>query len=141
MAELPTTEELGKLYNEKGHDALVWYAWRNALRALTAVGGSLLFEVEHTDTVSHVYAICRVTLMLSQWKSMGSTANVNVIRSALVSADYTRVLYADYADNYIDNYADGFAYTDYYVIVHIPTPCGKAGRQSPARAALMTLAR
>jgi hypothetical protein len=31
--------------------------------------------------------------------------------------------------------------TKSFVIVHIPTPCGKAGRQSPARAALMTLAR
>jgi hypothetical protein len=25
MAELPTKEDLEKLYHEKGHDALVWY--------------------------------------------------------------------------------------------------------------------
>ena len=69
MTELPSTKDLERLYKEKGHDALVWYAWRNALRALPVLGRLPLIEVWPQDTVQKVFATCRVLLVLAQWRS------------------------------------------------------------------------
>ncbi|MBJ6611966.1 MAG: hypothetical protein JG718_16540 [Candidatus Thiothrix moscowensis] len=70
MVELPTKEELEKLYHEKGHDALVWYAWRNNLRALAALGMRPLHEIWDERTAHHVYTVCRVPLILSCWMTI-----------------------------------------------------------------------
>lgn len=74
MAELPTKEDLEKLYHEKGRDALVWYAWRNALRALPALG-ALPFESIWADKLVHnLYSVCQVPLLLSKYK--GTSKNL-----------------------------------------------------------------
>lgn len=44
MAELPTKEALKQLYHEKGKEALVWYAWRNALRISNLLGAEPLTQ-------------------------------------------------------------------------------------------------
>ncbi len=67
MAELPTKEDLEKLYREKGHDALVWYAWRNALRALPVLGKLSIERTWSDHAVENVFAISRVLLVLAQF--------------------------------------------------------------------------
>ncbi|QTR54372.1 Rab family GTPase [Thiothrix unzii] len=67
MAQLPTAKDLDKLYHEKGHETLVWYAWRNALRVLPALG-ILPFElIWPHNTVHNLYSICQIPLLLSQY--------------------------------------------------------------------------
>lgn len=66
---LPTKEELETLYREKGHNALIWYAWRNMLRTLPALGSISLQKIWPTDTVRHVYATCRTPFILIDNKS------------------------------------------------------------------------
>lgn len=70
MAELPTEEELEKLYHEKGHDALVWYAWRNALRALLLLGRIPLRDIWGERAVARIYSVCRISLILAQWNNI-----------------------------------------------------------------------
>ncbi len=72
-AKLPTKEELEKLYQEKGHDALVWFAWRNALRALPLTAHFPLVDMWPEDRVRHIYTICCVPLLLSQWPNIPKT--------------------------------------------------------------------
>ena len=70
MAKLPTEKQLAKLYYDKGHGALVWYAWRNALRALPVLGlgpPRALRIIWKKNTVRQVYLICRTQLLLAQW--------------------------------------------------------------------------
>ncbi|MCK5813333.1 MAG: hypothetical protein KAH03_03705, partial [Cocleimonas sp.] len=62
---LPTKEELEQLYHKKGKEALVWYAWRNALRALPLLGGWSLKKIWKEDTVKHVFSVCRVSLLMA----------------------------------------------------------------------------
>jgi len=50
-ATLPTKEELEQLYKDKGREAVVWYAWRNSLRALPILGRLPLKEVWEEDAV------------------------------------------------------------------------------------------
>ena len=57
MAELPTKDELEQLYHEKGRDALIWYAWRCALRMLPTLGQLPTSDVWKKDSVSHIYII------------------------------------------------------------------------------------
>ena len=70
MAELPTKEELEKLYYEKGRSALVWYAWRNALRALPILGCLPLTKIWPQNTVRHIYKTIRICLVLAQWEKI-----------------------------------------------------------------------
>lgn len=67
MAKRPTEAELKTLYQNKGHDAVVWYMWRNAVRSLVALGQGHLQEVWKDQTAQHVYAVCRVSMILAQW--------------------------------------------------------------------------
>jgi hypothetical protein len=77
MAEFPTKEDLEKLYREKGHDALVWFAWRNALRALPVLGSLPLAQLWERDTVrQHVYAVCRSCFVLAQWMTAPQKASL-----------------------------------------------------------------
>lgn len=87
MAELPTKEDLEKLYHAKGHDALVWYAWRNSLRILPILGNSP-FQIYKKDIVRHVVSICRVPLTLAQWKnaSKQDTYGLSIVSNANDSA-------------------------------------------------------
>jgi len=64
MAELPTEKELKKLYDKKGSNALTWYAWRNALRALPVLSRLPLRDVWQDDVVRHTFAVCRANLLL-----------------------------------------------------------------------------
>ncbi|MDQ5768081.1 COR domain-containing protein [Thiothrix subterranea] len=68
MAELPTEEELEKLYHEKGHDALVWYAWRNALRVLPLFQLGIAWR--RNTVVRYAYMVCRPSLVLAQWANI-----------------------------------------------------------------------
>lgn len=89
MANLPSKEELVTLYNEKGLDALVWYAWRNALRALPLLGASPLHKVWEARTFQSVYAVCRVSMVLAQWIESPSPATfARHIRDAAYAAEY-----------------------------------------------------
>lgn len=71
MVKLPTKEELEQLYHEKGHDALMWYAWRNALRALPA-----LMELPtgrwRNYSLVQAYKVGRLSLVLAQWEKASS---------------------------------------------------------------------
>jgi hypothetical protein len=64
MAELPTKKELEQLYHEKGKEALVWYAWRNALRASSLLGIEPLEKSWPDNTLQHVFAVLRIPLLL-----------------------------------------------------------------------------
>lgn len=76
MAELPTEEDLEKLSQEKGHDALVWYAWRNTLRTLPLLGYLPINPVWGNDTVKHIYGVCRPSLLLAQWVNDPSVTTI-----------------------------------------------------------------
>ena len=65
MAELPTEEELEKLYHEKGRDALIWYVWRNTLRALSILGRHPLQNI--LGGVNNIYSVVSIPLILGQW--------------------------------------------------------------------------
>lgn len=65
MAELPTKKELLQLYFEKGQNALIWYAWRNALRIVPALGDNTLQKMPE-DLVRNLYTVCRTFLVLAQ---------------------------------------------------------------------------
>ena len=115
MAEtLPTVEELEQLYHEKGKEAVVWYAWRNALRALPLLGYLPLNKIWEEQTVKHIYNICRVHLFLTvnfagQKKSdivadvvvAGSAAVVDSTYDAAYTATYTATYTAAYIATYI----------------------------------------
>lgn len=66
--DLPTSDDLTRLYKEKGEDALVWYAWRNLLRALPMLGVLSRKEIAYEKlSVSHYYQIIRLAIYLSFW--------------------------------------------------------------------------
>ena len=91
MAELPSKDELAQLYHQKGHDALVWYAWRNALRVLPVLGRGSAERIWKKNTVTHVVAICRVSLILAQWVSapkQASVATTDAFTSATVAFSF-----------------------------------------------------
>ncbi len=81
---LPTKEELETLYHEKGHDALVWYAWRNALRVLPLIGKVSFLEIWPEDTVHHIYSICRACVLLAQWDNASE-----LVKSIFINMDFT----------------------------------------------------
>jgi GTPase SAR1 family protein len=91
MAELPTKEDLEKLYQEKGHDALVWYAWRNMLRVLPVLGRFSARNIWLQNTVRHIVSVCRVCLVLEPWVNVPKQADAAVsaysVRSAISLAN------------------------------------------------------
>ena len=62
---LPTKEELEQLYHKKGKEALIWYAWRSALRVLPLLGYLPLKDVWKKDTIKHVFSVCHVSLLMT----------------------------------------------------------------------------
>ena len=86
MVSHPTSEELETLYQNKGHEAVVWYAWRNALRSLPALGRGQIQEVWKDQPVHYVYAVCRVLMVLAQWMS-ADTARA-ATKAAASAVDY-----------------------------------------------------
>ncbi|WP_020559412.1 COR domain-containing protein [Thiofilum flexile] len=122
MVAPPTRKDLRALYYQKGHDALVWYAWRNALRALPALGHCSIRSIWAENTVRHVVAICRVPLILAQWANAPKEANAanTAINAATFDAtkaananNTTQATYAIYTTNAATNTA---ANIDYAVI-------------------------
>lgn len=98
MTELPTEEDLEKLSQEKGHDALVWYAWRNTLRTLPLLGYLSINPVWGNDTVKHVYGVCRPSLLLAQWVSDPNVTTIMeyskialAARAAYIAVSYSHV--------------------------------------------------
>jgi GTPase SAR1 family protein len=116
MAELPTKEELEKLYHEKGHDALIWYAWRNALRALPALGCLSLQEIWKKGTVSYVYSVCRVSLILAQWAYCSAEASVALDTAATTAVVAARAATRGMADDaaYASAYAAAYSYASVF---------------------------
>lgn len=120
MAEptLPTEEELEKLYRLRGKDALVWYAWRNALRALPVLGRLPLQVIWEQKTVIHAYHIVRVVLFLAQrqdalrlFAAVAAATAAHAVTDAAYStyaAASDAVVYAAYAA-----YANDEAYAIY----------------------------
>lgn len=88
MTELPTQEELENLYHEKGQDALVWYAWRNALRALPS-----LRMLEGIDTIHSIYTVCRSSLVLAQWVNMSTVVIAAAKISTIAAATTARTFH------------------------------------------------
>ena len=107
-AELPTKQQLEQLSKEKGHEALVWYAWRNALRALPLLGQRPLTEIWPKDTLKHCIAICRISIILSQYNNISKLNNINATDVAY-AATATATATATDAD------ADAYAYAVAYV--------------------------
>ncbi|SEA69955.1 C-terminal of Roc, COR, domain [Thiothrix caldifontis] len=102
MAELPTKEELEKLYHEKGHDALVWYAWRNTLRILPILGSLSLEEVWPDKLVENIYLILRIPIVIQQWliakeraQSVINTVGLEATRAVAATKDGTAVTDAE----------------------------------------------
>ncbi|WP_246499680.1 COR domain-containing protein [Thiothrix unzii] len=90
MSRLSTKEELKKLYNEKGHDALVWFAWRNILRALPKLGEYPLDAIWNENRIRNIYSICRVPLLLAQWQTdPGAVSNSASYASVIVGSSIT----------------------------------------------------
>jgi GTPase SAR1 family protein len=86
MAELPTSENLEKLCEEKGSDALVWYAWRNALRVLPVLGHMPIEKIWQQDVVRHVVGVSRVCLILAQWVSASKQTTADIYTYAAAAA-------------------------------------------------------
>lgn len=82
MAKLPSQKALEKLHQEKGHDALVWYTWRNALRSLPLLGCLSIEKVWGQDKVRRVYEVCRPCLVLAQWLDEPIVAAANSAEAA-----------------------------------------------------------
>jgi GTPase SAR1 family protein len=95
MAKRPSYQDLRKFYHEKGCAGLVWYAWRNALRSLSILGQVPVEEIWQKDTVKHVVAVCRVSLVLAQWAdTQKPTAWAIYAANATAAAITTNVSYA-----------------------------------------------
>ncbi len=61
---LPSKNELEILLKAKGKEALVWYAWRNALRAMPLIALKPFDVIWQTDSVRSIYNVCRIILQM-----------------------------------------------------------------------------
>lgn len=69
MAGFPNRQSLLQLYQDRGHDALVWYAWRNTMRALADFASQLLLQQAWPkNIVQNTYILLRACLLLAQWQ-------------------------------------------------------------------------
>lgn len=109
MEELPTRQALEQLYHDKGREALVWYAWRNALRALPVLGSAPPSSLWQQQTVQHTFAVCRIALILTP---NNLTAAYAAAYPAAKAANAAKAAYpAAYAATYAATYAaDAAAY-------------------------------
>ena len=102
MSEFPTTEDLEKLCREKGLDALIWYAWRCAMRALPALGNTSIKQVWKDGTVRRVYIVCYPCLLLAQWLDAPQYIKDSEIYGAANLA-YDAIEEATYVDEVVAN--------------------------------------
>ena len=66
-ADLPTTEMLEKLGKDRGREAVVWYAWRNAMWAFSLLGRRPIEEMWSKHGVRYFYSVLRVNVLLLDW--------------------------------------------------------------------------
>lgn len=59
--------ELKNLYLKKGHDSLIWYSWRNALRILPLLGYQPLNQVWKENITKSYFSLIRAHLLIAQW--------------------------------------------------------------------------
>lgn len=98
MTKRPTQEQLVQLYRDKGHDALIWYAWRNALRALPVLGlgpPRVLRTSWKNKTTREVYSVCRILILLAQWFESSERVDFpliakprNIIHDAVAAVEF-----------------------------------------------------
>lgn len=62
---LPSKNELEILLKGKGKEAIVWYAWRNALRAIPLITLKPFDVIWQTDSIRNIYNVCRVPLQMA----------------------------------------------------------------------------
>ena len=91
MEKLPSYTALLRLSsidkNQSGSwDALVWYAWRSALRVSPLLGSTPIKRVWPKDTTRHVFSVVSSYIILAQWLSP-STYNFAEIDDALYEAE------------------------------------------------------
>ncbi len=67
MAELPTEEELEKLYHTKGYDALVWYTWRSVARILPLLGIIPVGKNTEKEIIKY-YSVSSIIICIYQWE-------------------------------------------------------------------------
>ncbi len=126
--KLPTEEDLRRLYDERGHRALITYAYRNALRALPILAmGRELTEVWRENTVQHCYGVVR-GLLLIQWIRQqnnnftieeptsqmfynATLASVEASSDAL-EFDDTSISYASSISSFATSYLYSFSFSD-----------------------------
>ena len=75
MVELPSQKGLETLYEKRGREALVCYAWRNALRALPFLGVVPLGHIWKKDPIRHVFGFCRVLILLGSEECLPMAAS------------------------------------------------------------------
>lgn len=87
MAELPSKEDLERLYQEKGRDALVWYVWRNVLRTLPVFGHLPINDIWKENTVRHLVAVARASLVMTMEERAQEQVATGVYAAYAVDAD------------------------------------------------------
>lgn len=68
MLDLPSEADLKELYYRQGHDALIWYSWRCALRTVPMLGLIPLKNNWHNKTSQNIFILIRLLFILAQWK-------------------------------------------------------------------------
>lgn len=91
---LPTTRELKNLYAKKGHDSLVWYAWRNALRILPLLGSQSFDQIWKSHITKSCYSLVRAHLLLAQWQKakLKHLENNNIITSKAIYYELLEII-------------------------------------------------
>lgn len=65
MAELPTQKQLEEIFQEKGYEPLIWYAWRSILRVTPLIGGAIVKQ----ESILLYYSAARVLINTSNWNT------------------------------------------------------------------------
>lgn len=98
---LPTREELEQLYTIKTHKAVLWYTWRNALRAVAVLGYKPLNDTWSNETINKIYQILRAVFILNE-----NIINFDVLDfSKKISANDDAINYATGVVSYAINVA------------------------------------
>lgn len=117
MAEdlkLPTEDDLEQLYLEKGKKAVIWFAWRCALRALSTLGVKPLESIWYEDTVKYGCSVVRVSLFLSVINESNNVDGGSVATAAARAASARAAIdaYVARAAAYVDAADTTAAYVD-----------------------------
>ncbi len=106
-SKLPTERELKTLYKKKGKEALIWYAWRNSLRAVLLLERLSLQYTWGQNTIKHAYSVCRIPLVLANIPEIKTidVATAAAIVEAVADAATHTAAYGSAA------HTDGFAIT------------------------------